>query len=300
MIPRLLTDWTLEAVLDLLKKGIYENEDFDFKKQLPDRKDKEGKDRLRRTCCAFANSDGGFIVFGVSDDTSRSAEDRVIGLDRSLDFPNEFGNFPAGCHPSVRWDFRNDPPLQLQDGKMIHIIQIFKSWKAPHATGYKDDGWKFTKRTNKGNEGMNMDEIRSAFLGFYEKRIKLQLLRSELQSFKHLAENSYVEIDGALSESEYSLVTFGVNILEAVLSDTYTILADQVDLLGTLTSLRQLIRIANTNIQLFFRTAELPMTNKTGAVRNHNKSMREMSHRIITLCDQAIQMLDSFLDPMKI
>ena len=108
-----------------------------------------------------------------------------------------------------------------------------------------------------------MDEIRSAFLGFYEKRIKLQLLRSELQSFKHLAENSYVEIDGALSESEYSLVTFGVNILEAVLSDTYTILADQVDLLGTLTSPRHVIRIANTNIQPFFGRAELPTTNMT-------------------------------------
>jgi predicted HTH transcriptional regulator len=42
-------------------------EGFDFKAMLPHSKDTEGKGRLRRDVAAFANSNGGFLVFGVKD-----------------------------------------------------------------------------------------------------------------------------------------------------------------------------------------------------------------------------------------
>lgn len=293
MIPRVLSDWTLEVVSGLLSKGYYESEEFDFKEQLPDGRDDPGKGRLRRTCCAFANSDGGFLVYGVSDDPSKSPEDRLVGMDKALDFPVHFGNFPADCQPSIDWAFQN-PPLELQGGRVLHIVQIPKSWKAPHATGNADSGWRFVKRTNKGNQGMDVDEIRSAFLGFYEKRIKLQLLRSELEAMKEQARNAFIEDDKDI-ETLFSLVTFSMTVLETVLSDTYTILAEDQNILGTLTSLRQELRIANNEIQLFFSVAEMPMSNTAQRVRQHNEFMRGKSKRIVDLCDTAIQNLDEIL-----
>ena len=293
MIPKALSHWTLEVVSELLSKGYYESEEFDFKEQLPDVRDDPGKGRLRRTCCAFANSDGGFLVYGVSDDASKSPEDRLVGVDKALDFPVLFGNFPADCQPSIDWTFQN-PPLELKRRRVLHIVQIPKSWKAPHATGDADGGWRFMKRTNRGNQGMDVDEIRSAFLGFYEKRLKLQLLRSELVTIKEQARSTFIEDDKEL-ETRHSLVTFSMTVLETVISDTYTMLAEDPTILSTLSSLRQELALANNKIQLLFGIVILPMSNKAQTVRQHNEFMRGKSKRIVDLCEAAIQNLDEIL-----
>jgi predicted HTH transcriptional regulator len=192
MIPTALSDWSLAILLELLERHVFEDEQFDFKEALPDPRDDKAKDRLRKTCCAFANTEGGFLVFGIANATSLPARDRLVGLVASLDFPEHFGNFSLSCTPSVPWAFQN-PPLKLENGRLIHIVRILKSWRAPHSVGNTEIGWVFPKRTNKGNEAMNMDEIRSAFLGLYEKRLKLQLLKSEISTIRKDALSCFVD-----------------------------------------------------------------------------------------------------------
>ncbi|MBL9019930.1 MAG: hypothetical protein JNL83_37440 [Myxococcales bacterium] len=53
--------------------------------------------------------------------------------------------------------------MKLANGNVLHVIEIAKSARRPHAVGRVDNGWFFPKRTNKGNEGMSFDEIRDAF-----------------------------------------------------------------------------------------------------------------------------------------
>ena len=84
-----------------------EQETFDYKKMLPHSKDDGGKKRLRKDCCAFANSAGGFLIFGVHDDVTSLVDDRLLGFDPQFDFPVHFGNFPSECKPSVRWEIKN-------------------------------------------------------------------------------------------------------------------------------------------------------------------------------------------------
>ena len=67
MIPQALGEWTVESVRRLLELGAHEGDRFELKEALPHSKDEAGKDRLRKTCAAFANSFGGFIIFGVKD-----------------------------------------------------------------------------------------------------------------------------------------------------------------------------------------------------------------------------------------
>jgi predicted HTH transcriptional regulator len=105
VLPKQLLDWTVQVVIDLLQTGMFESESFDYKEALPHSKDETGKDRLRRACCAFANSDGGFLVFGISDDKTEPPENRLVGLDKSHDFPEQFGNYPRSCSPSIYLDF---------------------------------------------------------------------------------------------------------------------------------------------------------------------------------------------------
>src|SRR5579872_6139900 len=192
MIPRTFDEWNIDAIRHLLEQGYYEAETFDFKQMLPHKNGEEDKLRLIKTCCAFANSAGGFLIFGVKDAKSGGTpESRLVGVDSTYDLPEQFGSYPQKCTPSVEWNFKN-PPIQLEDGNVIHIIHISRSWNAPHCLerqGKGSDGLRcFIKRTNKGNEDMSYEEIRMAFLQYYEKRLKLQLLRSELENIKHHAE----------------------------------------------------------------------------------------------------------------
>jgi predicted HTH transcriptional regulator len=183
MTSRILTDWTEDQLIALLDRGIFEPEAFDFKGFRIAKKTDPEKQDIRKDCCAFANSFGGFLVYGVADDRRLPAKGRLIGIDKSYDFPNDFGAFPRECKPSIGWEFLN-PAIDLGNGKVIHVVFIPRSWRGPHCVkaDKPQEGFVFLKRTNKGNEYMNYEEVRMAFLGYYEKRLKLQLLQAELQN----------------------------------------------------------------------------------------------------------------------
>ena len=91
MIPETLAGWTLEALRDLLERGIFEDRRLEFKAMLPNNKDRDGRRRLRGTVSAFANSEGGFLVIGVRDDRSLAAADRLVGCAPADEVPRDFG-----------------------------------------------------------------------------------------------------------------------------------------------------------------------------------------------------------------
>ena len=294
MTPRSLAEWDVAAILEILAKGLFETEDFDFKEALPG--DAAGKARLRGACCAFANAGGGFLVFGVTNDRTSAAPDRLKGLEAALDFPEHFGSYPQLCVPSVEWTFRN-PPLSLPSGRVIHVVHISKSWKAPHAVGGVDQGWRFLKRTNKGDEGMNIDEVRASFLSYYEKRLRLQLLRAELSVLRDQARNATIS-DPEQADKQYSLVTFDVAVIESILADTYPLTASSPKLLAALAELRHEVKIANNKIAIFFSVVEQPLTGKDVRVRRHNEFMAAKCAMIQSLCAQAIEALDLIVGPI--
>jgi len=137
----------MEAVLDLARMGYYESDEFDFKAHLPVSADEPGRSRLRKTCAAFANCSGGFLIFGMKDDRLLTPEQRLVGLSRQFDFPVAFGNYPRGCVPSVEWSFKN-PPIALPNGNALQVVHIPRSWRAPHTVPGRDGGLVFPKRTN--------------------------------------------------------------------------------------------------------------------------------------------------------
>src|SRR5260370_36590688 len=106
MIPKNLDEWTIPVITELLAKGYTEIEDFDFKAMLPDRRNDEDKERLTKSCCAFANSNGGFLVFGVSDNNTLPVDDRLVGIPRNSgnEFLVNYGIYPQQKSlPDVHW-----------------------------------------------------------------------------------------------------------------------------------------------------------------------------------------------------
>jgi hypothetical protein len=185
MIPETLAEWTLDAIRGLVVQGVFENDRFDFKEKLPHSSDAKDKLRLKKTCSAFANSGGGFLVFGVKDDKDLAPESRLVGLDPVFDFPEHFGNFPASAQPSVVWSFRN-PPIPLATGRALHIAHVPASKQKPHGI-WDDERWCFCKRTNKGTETMSFEEIRGSFLDWGRRANELAWLRAEVERIREVA-----------------------------------------------------------------------------------------------------------------
>src|SRR5260370_42001324 len=155
--------------------GHFEPELYDFQEALPHKKNDADKEGLRVSCCAFANSSGGFLIFGIKDASSGAVgKERLVGLPPDSEFAAKFGNYPGGAEPSVRWTIKS-PPIHLATGNVVHVVHIPRSWKAPHCLALSSVAKRFPKRTDKGTEEMSYEEIRLMFLQYYEKRLKLQL-----------------------------------------------------------------------------------------------------------------------------
>jgi hypothetical protein len=126
----------------------------------------------------------------------------------------------------------------------VHVVHVPRSWKAPHAVA-DGDGWVFPRRSSKGTEIMSYSEIRGVFLGYYEKRMKLQLLRAELVALTHL------QIRFALTEHDDNLFQnylppVELQVIESVLDDTYSITHNYSTLLARLAELRQEVASLNS------------------------------------------------------
>lgn len=110
MIPRALTDWDYETIKDLATKGYLETDTFEFKPAMKSR-DTTIDGRIKETACAFANTNGGFIMFGILDMGNVKGE-RIVGVDKSDDLAKEFGDKLSFLNPVPYYDFKN-PPIQI-------------------------------------------------------------------------------------------------------------------------------------------------------------------------------------------
>lgn len=238
MLPKIQDEWTLDSIKERVNSGCHEPESFDFKGQLPYKNDEPGKQRLRGACCAFANSNGGFLVFGVADAKDATGEDRIVGID-TPDFASEFGCYPSKCEPTVHFD-PLPPPIRLDEGKYIQVVYIPRSIRGPHAVK-KDDKWVFKKRTNEGDDNMSYDDIRLAFLHNHDRLRRVFLLKIELGEIKYEAEQ-YLEIN-----TTNPLAKFDLSVLDSLWSDIYPIAHQSAELTDAIACLRRLCRTVNRN-----------------------------------------------------
>jgi len=224
----------MSAIRQLLDDGYSESETFDFKEALPQPSDESGKQRLTKACAAFANSVGGFLVFGVRNNTDSNghvipADQRLVGLPAGVDLPENFGNYPLKCTPSVVWKFKN-PALKLSNGNLVYVVEIMRAQNGPHAITERES-LIFWKRTNKGDEPFSYEDLQSAFIGEQRKRGKSQVLRSELQQLQQHAE----QLRGGADVERY-YYRFDIAALKVAIADVCSLVSLPESLMSALSS----------------------------------------------------------------
>lgn len=256
LFPTSLSEWCVESVHGLAQQGVFESDRFDLKEMLPDSRDDRAKNRLVKACAAFANSDGGFLIFGVKDDKNLPAEQRLVGLAPTLDFPANFGSYPARVQPSVSWGFRN-PAVTLSSGNLIHIVHIFPRKGSPHALP-DSDRWAFCKRTAMGTETMSYQEIRDGFIDARRIRRDVSWLKSEIGRVRGIAQELNLGAHGQRDQQDFLFTRFRTGRLRDLVRSVFDVVGSDQQLVEWLEQIMDRCEKADALLEPLASFAILP------------------------------------------
>jgi hypothetical protein len=158
MIPKALDAVDLLDLLSLQANEVAEGKTLEYKLELPT-DTPEGRRKLLREICSFANTGGGDILFGVD------ARDGIPVGFPGLKSPNEDATklrLENSCRDGIEprlphLSFRFVP---VDDGASVLIVRVAKSWNAPHRL--PQDGH-FYARNSAGCYQLDVGEIRESF-----------------------------------------------------------------------------------------------------------------------------------------
>src|SRR5260370_259267 len=169
MVPENIDRWTFEAVEELCSTGLGESDRHDFKLGLQDHKN------TAKICCAFANSVGGFLIYGVR---QRSSSFIPEGIEADSEFSAKLRQ-RIKADPHVDISLPRLVPVPSARKRLIYVFEVPSSARRPHLPSVPEDRF-FWKRSNSTCERMTLEEIRYQMLSYEEKKEKLILLVIDL------------------------------------------------------------------------------------------------------------------------
>ena len=134
------------------------------------------------------------------------------------------------------------------------------------------------------------------FLGFYEKRLKLQLLRAELEQIATDARALAIPVEKN-NGSLMGVPTIEVRLLETVLSDTYSVMSAHPELIKNLARLRSRVNRVNSTVSTFKPSIAFRVTGMANMIKEHNETIRPWCEEIIELASKSADELAMILGP---
>jgi hypothetical protein len=289
VIPDVLSDWTLDSIRHLVESGVFETDRFDFKEHMTQAHPR--RPRLAETACAFANSKGGFLVFGVREpQADLKPVDRIVGIDYHANLSEHFGAKLHPLEPSIHFEPINPPIAVPGTSRVLFVVEIPRSPLRPHSVRVNGEH-RFYKRTNKGNELMTYAEIQGAFLQFEERRQRLRLLYVELLST--LEKSRAMQIAPEKQSQEYPLVTLDATVITSLLTDVYSLIQAHPGLVANLLRLRTEISAIDTASHIFYARLASQRNEEASLIRQFNSYVERTLESLIPLLEQVMSLLES-------
>lgn len=302
MIRPRLEDWTIELVRELAENATDENDWFDFKEMLnePEKTNRQsGLERLRKSVAAFANSSGGYLIFGVSDQLPR----KLVGI-KGTEFSRDFETkVKLGIEPSV--DFAAPRAFPVADGASIYIVYIPKSQRGPHwvHVGEKSSATRvFLKRTAGGsNQEMSYEEVRASFQNHEERLGKLNILIGELREIREVAKTLEEALAGRPEHLSVTAAAFlnryPTDVLQLLLADPsiFGLLGVDEALWKDLGKIRETVRRSNLVGDLLAQS----LTQVVGKAVLLQTEVRDSAVAIIARCERVLPILESRISKVR-
>lgn len=177
-----VSEVTLEDVQRMVDNRVPEGRSLDYKAELYEATPK-GLREFASDAAAFANTDGGLLVFGVSEKRREgeqtSEPEAIVGLVGVT--PGTFSRYEQslGALVTPRITGITAKLLDIPAQRSVLLVHVPRSWQAPHMV--KADGLtRFYYRTGTGRDVMDVEQIRMAFrsnASFNERSNELRELR---------------------------------------------------------------------------------------------------------------------------
>jgi predicted HTH transcriptional regulator len=214
------------------------------------KKDFPHADGVTDAICSFANTRGGFYILGISDKNFQ-----IEGVEQDPELSHIFRQ-KIHADPYIHFFGPNLIPLPTSN-KVVPVFYIPLSNDRPHLPSRKDRRV-FWKRINGGKEQITYLEILMAFQGYEERREKIKLLYVELLSNKFSLQ-SILDTTNSENQSTYSPSTLEYNTLNTLLSDLYSIIGKNNQLIKDLLAIRFAFNAINNESKMFFREISIPI-----------------------------------------
>ena len=155
-----------EDIERLVADGTQESQTLDYKQALPGGTDGDKKEFLADVS-SFANSAGGWLIYGIEEKREDGKATGLPGVARGLEGVNGDEEtrrlesiLQSGIEPRIA-GVRIKPIAGFPQGPVI-VIYVPKSWNSPHMVSFQGTS-KFYARNDGGKRQLDLGEIRSAF-----------------------------------------------------------------------------------------------------------------------------------------
>lgn len=141
-------------------EGWQESRSLDFKRELP-AKDDRGRQEFLKDVCAFANSEGGDIIFGIMEIDGGARAIAPIATEESDTAIRRLGQvLDAGIEPRIHGvRFR---ALKFRDGTYALLLRVPASFDGPHRFTINNAS-RFVVRSDTHTSDLTYEQLRMAF-----------------------------------------------------------------------------------------------------------------------------------------
>lgn len=195
--------WEVSDLSVILGNDVYRESDYiDYKKNfaflecIDKNVRKQKQDEFRHDICSFANSEGGYMFFGVDEDKGVPTD--LCGLEIpnentdkfELDRRNE-NTLIIPIVPQINYRF-----FKLDSGKYIVVLQIAKGYYRPYVCKDNNGEFKFYVRRGNKKQAMSYTEIKTMFN-------QALLLADEIKRFRKEKVNEIISNTVDVDKNEY-------------------------------------------------------------------------------------------------
>jgi hypothetical protein len=161
-LEKLLYAISEDDLKQLVENQVLEKKNLDYKLLLPSNADGEKKEFLADVS-SFANSSGGDLLFGITQDNATGLPKEIVGLD-SLNIDKEILRLESivrdGIEPRIPSVAIH--AVKLTNSNTVLIMRIQRSWVLPHRIKFLKS-YRFYSRGTNGKYELDIGELRNAF-----------------------------------------------------------------------------------------------------------------------------------------
>lgn len=187
---------TFNDIQILVDAGVMENRQLDYKRELPRNLGGDNKREFCKDVAAFANSEGGTLIYGINE--TESGQPDIVGIEiQDVDTLTQQLNqiIRANIEPTL-YDFALKViPINGENNYLL-LVDIAKSWSGPHAVKVNQSTYRFFTRVNTDNVGLDIPGIRNSFLANEELTNKIRSFHKE-RNLQILAKENALPVEGS-------------------------------------------------------------------------------------------------------